>query len=630
MTLDDGSGSKSLLFRIWKSTMNKKNTSADDASSGETESIDKIFALDKKVEENPAEEEVAEDEVAEDVDTPDEEVLVVPGGAGSPDGMMVSTVGNHPRSDIMKVKINYLEAMRRGMGRKEIPENLEAFFSDFTLDEGEPNRLEKIFLREVQQTAKIVMEMGEPPEQSGGEQPEAEEPEKLVVNAQVCVKVPLDNMSAWIFVFPPLNGGKDITEELVMEALNVSGVKFGIEQALIKQIVGQRLYMKLAVVAVGKQAIDGVDGTIVDHFPRIERNKFAEMEDADERNVDYKDLNWLHQIAIGDIICDITMPLEGENGMMVTGELIKARKPENFTLPSGENVLLNNEKTTLYSKIDGTLFYENGKFHIKDVLNIMSDVDLTVGNINTIGNVVISGDVLSGFSVKATGNINIRGMVGNSTIIAGGNIKIGMGVRGNGEALLESGETINCVYMENCTARARGIIESGSIINCNVISDDSVISKNIVGGSITALNKITANTIGNQQRRQAVFNLGITQQTLKEKTFLTDQIEVLENALSQGKKNIRFLMSKKRKDSKDEIRKVELTAEAEAQEKLFDEYTRRLEEIQAVIDGFSDCELTANIIYPPVTVMIRSDALVIDREESMCRIRTDNGEITMY
>lgn len=143
--MDDGSGSKSLLFRIWKSTMNKKNTSADDASSGEVESIDKIFELDKNPAENPAEEEVIEDEVTEDeaVDVPAEEALIVSGGAGAPDGMMASTAASHVRSDIMKVKINYLEAMRRGMGIKEIPENLEGFFSDFTLSSEEPNRLEK-------------------------------------------------------------------------------------------------------------------------------------------------------------------------------------------------------------------------------------------------------------------------------------------------------------------------------------------------------------------------------------------------------------------------------------------------------------------------------------------------------
>lgn len=553
----------------------------------------------------------------------------------------------HNPEDLMEPKNNYLEALRVGATLRQLEEfeasgeEHPAYFSDFIYGEIQADEDKKAFLRELQQTARTILEMRrnqeEEEDRANWEAQESDEDkdgqEESVkaepVNGHVCIKVTDDGMRAWLFAFPPENGGKDITEELVLNALNECRILHGKDETLIKRVVYQLIYLKLVEVACGTAPIDGTDGYVTDHFPRAERNSFEGTEDMEGQSIDFKKLNWLHPVNANDIICDIVVQVESQEGRRVTGQMVKGRYVEKVVIPSGMNTVVNPDKTALLAKLDGTLYFEGGRFHVKDVLNIMSDVDLTVGNIDTVGNVEIKGDVLSGFTVRATGDINIRGMVGNSTIIAGGNIKINMGIRGCGESLIQCGGNMDCVYIENCTVRAQGTVTASSIINSDVSSDDEITAHNIVGGIASALTRITAKSIGNNQHRSTTFYLGITQETLQERTNLEERARVLEPELAKVTKSMRFLLNKRRLGDRETAQLEQMKELSENLEAEAKEVEQALAAIQERINEFSECELQAQAIYPPVTVTIRSDVAVIEREMSMCRIWSENGEIKM-
>ncbi|MEG0564698.1 MAG: FapA family protein, partial [Hungatella sp.] len=551
----------------------------------------------------------------------------------------VEEIAHTSLTDVMDARGNYLEALRCHVFLDELPEGREAYYSNFVLSGQEPEEKQKEFIRELQSTARDCLKVREQQKLYEEAQAKKTEEEKTAeeekpeveikpLNAQIGVKISSDRMFAWVFAFPPEHGGKEISPDLIHEALAECGVVSGINEEALRQITVKKAYLKLVTVAEGKPEVDGIDGQVLDHFPRVSRSTFGEQEEQADQTVNYKNLNWLHHIITDEVICDIVYPVSAIDGYDVMGKTLRGRIAKPVILPSGSNTRLTEDKLQLVSKLDGTIFYEDNKFHVKDVLNILSDVDLSVGNIDTVGHLEVKGDVLSGFTIQATGNVNIRGMVGNSTVVAGGDIKVGMGVRGCGNALLNAGGNIQSHYIENCTVKARGSINSGSIINCDLVSDGSIECKTIVGGNISALRQIHVKTVGNSQRRQTTFSLGVTQELMQEKKDLECRIKEAETLMERLVKDMRFLQSKKTRSAEEEKLLWEQAMEQASYQAVKTQCAKHLEEINAGIQDFSECELTIGMLYPPVTVTINRDTMVLDEgERAMCRIWSEDGEI---
>ena len=68
--------------------------------------------------------------------------------------------------------------------------------------------------------------------------------------------------------------------------------------------------------------------------------------------------------------------------------------------------------------ISGHVILENDKIFVSNVLELVN-VDNSTGDIDYEGDVVVNGNVLAGFTVKATGDITVSGIVEGATVIAG-------------------------------------------------------------------------------------------------------------------------------------------------------------------------------------------------------------------
>lgn len=70
------------------------------------------------------------------------------------------------------------------------------------------------------------------------------------------------------------------------------------------------------------------------------------------------------------------------------------------------------------SQVSGHVILENDKIFVSNVLELVN-VDNSTGDIDYEGDVVVKGNVLAGFTVKATGDITVSGIVEGATVIAG-------------------------------------------------------------------------------------------------------------------------------------------------------------------------------------------------------------------
>ena len=448
--------------------------------------------------------------------------------------------------------------------------------------------------------------------------------------AQAYLYITKDRMAAWFYVIPPFNDGPDITEEDLKTVLNQEHVSTGILDESLKSIIENKVYGQTVLVAKGILARNGIDGSIKDHFKRDLKLEFKEDENG---SVDYKKLNNIQSVREGEVISSITLAVPGENGITITGQSYPCTiRGTDVSVPVGRNTALTEDRTLLISQKTGHVTFVNGKFQVDPILQINGNIDNSTGNLNYDGDILITGDVRNGFSVKATGRIDIRGSVEGAQITAQGSITIASGMSGNGRGTLTSDSDVKCRYLEHCTVTAKGNVYAESIINSKIESGQDIIVTSgmgvIIGGTILASNSINARIIGSKVRRLVTeLIIANVPKNVEESARLTRELEQLHHNMSEVRKNITYLETTQRQDKQqllDNLKQASAYLNLREQE-----ITNRLNEITATDleqSGIIQCQQ----LLPVVRIRIGSSSLLVQDEYSRSIIyRNNEGEVTI-
>lgn len=470
-----------------------------------------------------------------------------------------------------------------------------------------PNREQRKWFKSIEQETKALRQY-DPPKEIEGDEDTEEEPQEAPspADAVVMVRVTSDKMAAYIFLLPPVHGGADMDFDTLMESLGANNVLFNIDEDKLKHVCDSRRYLRLIQVAEGELPIDGKDGEIVDHF---RRELEIQLTVKDDNTIDYKDLGWLQSVLVDDIICDIIPPTEAIPGHNVIGGEIRGKDGRKANVPNGQNTAINQEGTALVATIDGAISFANGRFRVDPLVIIKGDIEVATGNLDVVGDVLIYGDVREGYNVKATGNITVQGMVEGAILTSGGNIQVGRGMNGNSQGSMTAKGDVLCKFLENVTVTAGGKIICDTIINSDISSDDAIIAKtgrgSIIGGSLTALQRIEAKTIGNQSNRSIDIHMGSTSAFLREKQQNEEQIEKTEAEIEGKEKNILFL-SRYEDTLNPEDAKVldDLRLGLSVQRMQLANLKRQVVVLEKRQQDNGECRLKAETIYPPVSITI--------------------------
>ncbi|WP_312430444.1 DUF342 domain-containing protein [Lacrimispora sp.] len=448
--------------------------------------------------------------------------------------------------------------------------------------------------------------------------------------AQAYLYVSKDRMAAWFYVIPPFNDGQDIKEEDLKSILNQEHVSIGIMEESLKSIVENKVYGQTVLIAKGILARNGIDGSIKDHYKRDLKIEFIEDENG---SVDYKNLNNIQSVKEGEAISSITLAVPGENGMTITGQPYPCPiKGTDVQVPVGRNTKLTEDRTQLVSQKSGHVTFVNGKFQVDPILKINGDIDNSTGNLDYDGDILITGDVRNGFSVKANGRIDIRGSVEGAQITAQGSITIASGMSGNGRGTLTSDADIKCRYLEHCTVTAKGNVYAESIINSKIESGQDIVVTSgmgvIIGGTLLAANTINARVIGSKVRRLVTeLIIANVPRNVEESARLARELEQLHHNMSEVRKNITYLETAQRQDRQlllDDLKQASTYLNLREQE-----ITNRLEEITA-IDKEQSGIIQCHQLLPVVRIRIGSSSLLVQEEYSRSIVyKNSEGEITI-
>lgn len=448
---------------------------------------------------------------------------------------------------------------------------------------------------------------------------------KTAMNANAFIHVSKTRLHAWIMVVPPINGGADISEDIIKKLLSDNNVVNGINESLITEICNEKKYFRFFEIAKGEYAVNGIDGYIVDKFPRENNINIREDEKG---NLNYKELNNVRSVHHGEVICEVYYPIEGIDGKRVDGKPIIAVKGKQPKIPNGKNVVFNEDKSLLIADKDGELLFKDGLFMVNELLTIENDVDNASGNINFAGNVLIKGDVREGFSVKAEGNITINGTAEGATLEAKGDINITHGMNGGGKGIIKAGGNIKCIFLENCNAYAKGVVNVDQVMYSEVSSSDSVIISgkkgSVTGGKIIAAKTITANVIGaaNNSYLKTDIVLGCSPDMIKQQITLNHNLKEVSEKLFKLNQDITYIEENIDHMPGERIKKLDqfkvqknfMSMQKESLEKKLETLTNEMEETTKA------CKFKCKTLNPIINFKIGENNYTLDKTLQDCTL----------
>lgn len=350
-----------------------------------------------------------------------------------------------------------------------------------------------------------------------------------------------DNMSATLLLRKPVDTETSYTYDELMRELSYAGVKMGIDDSQVHRMVEDCVYDVTVVVAQGKPVEDGEDGYYKFEFETDLKAKPSVREDG---SVDYYNIKFYEKVSEGDKLAQYYPPTKGVFGFNVKGKLLTPKQGKPKSPLRGKNFTVSEDGNTYYAAIDGKVEYCNYDLKVVNVLDITGDVGLNVGNIDFNGDVNITGNVITGVTIHAMGNIYIGGYVEGAVIKSHKDIVLNKGVNANGIGRIEAKGSVSARFFENAIIFAEGNVNAGYILNSNILSMGKVIVSGnrgtIHGGEVTGVMGIETTSVGNASYAPTNLRIGVTKKLrmdyaniivrIKE---IDSQIEMYEGALNK-------------------------------------------------------------------------------------------------
>jgi uncharacterized protein len=357
---------------------------------------------------------------------------------------------------------------------------------------------------------------------------------KMIARDGKCkVQASNDNMQAYLVIDPPFGEGKWPTLDDAKEALRADSICYGVIDEAVEEVVVNRR-IKPVLVAKGKPPVDGVDSEINYLFETgVFRKAF--IEDRLGR-VDYRQVQTVQDVVVGQVIAQKIPATPGEVGFDVRGQETPGVPGKDKQIKLGKNVAWSEDNLKIYSTINGEPVLVSGRLSVHPLHELKGDVNFDTGNISFAGNLVIRGNVQSGFKVETDGDITIYGNVDTAEIRAGGNLFIQGGVSGMDKAEINCSGDLSAKYIEHATVNCEGSVTvKEAIMHCQINADSKVLVEGgkglIVGGLVRAGEEISAKLIGSKLGTITELEVGVQPKTKLE-------LQELESEIKQNKDNL--------------------------------------------------------------------------------------------
>lgn len=446
-------------------------------------------------------------------------------------------------------------------------------------------------------------------------------------DACVQIDISVDKQSACATLIPA-QGGETLSQEILSSSIKAHELHEDcIDPLAFDTLVASQAGEKITIA----RAIPPGKSSPCRFEPLIQEEASVTPSENTDGSVDHKNIHNFIVVDQGQPLLRRIPAIIGKSGTDVLGAEIPAEVFNDLPFPKNmEGVEVDAEdEHLLKATISGHPVFTTDGVMVDPVLQLPC-VNMQSGNINFSGSVMVKGDVESGFTVKATSDIVVKGTVLKATIIAGGSVQVSEGIIGadtdaNGEPITESSQGEN--YTTQVTAakdiHAKFItlsnIQCGGDIDANEYLLNSLVQAKgfirlgqtggkgfIIGGHTHADKGITAKVLGSEAYVSTPVSAGRCPQA--------------QTQLNQNNSEHEKLLQKKA-DVTDSIGSLSETNDASERENLKTELVdidRKLSEMQhkqknimTAISSMKNARVTiTQTLYPNVKISINGSEIV--------------------
>lgn len=443
-----------------------------------------------------------------------------------------------------------------------------------------------------------------------------------------------DSMTVTARFYPPSETGQRMTMDEFLKDMEFKKIVYGLDKELLKNHFQKGEYCKDLVVAQGKQPRHGKDAEIKYFFNTDPHAVPTLKEDG---SVDFFNLNTINHCKKGELLAQIIPEDKGTPGINVAGVRIKPRAVKKAALKFGKNVALSQDRMSITSEVNGCVTLVDGQVFVTDLYEV-ENVDNSTGNIDFEGSVQVNGNVCSGFSLKAKGNVIVRGVVEGAAVCAGGDIVITRGMNGMNKGTLEAGGNIIAKFLENATASADGYVSAESILHSRVSAGSEITVTGrrgfITGGHVCAGIKISAKNLGANMGASTVVEVGVNPKVKEEYQTLQDDLLEIQKVIKKTQPILTSFAEKRAQGvqfSPEQVKYIRsLVLQTEAKKKELEEKNVKWEALHAAFEGQNDASVEVmGEAFPGTVIVIKDVSMSLRSSYQHCRFKRIGGEVRM-
>lgn len=443
------------------------------------------------------------------------------------------------------------------------------------------------------------------------------------------ITVDKNDMFAKMILSSPTNKGRLPEVSEIIIGLKAYSIVYGIKEEYIEEAINNNIFHVPVTIAEGTIPVKGQDTHIEYNFATGDDTLKAAV--RPDGSVDFKELNLIQNVFKDSVLAVIHPATKGIEGTTIKGVKISTTDGNTVEWSLGSNVYISSDKTQVLATCAGQVYLKGKQICVDPALEIPSDVDLSIGNIDFLGNVIIKGGISDGFSVISGGNIEVHGHIGKCFIHAEGNIIAHQGIQGKDETQVECKGDLYANFIERSNINVGGnLIITKALLHSNVICDQGIYligNKRaiIAGGDIKAQHEIYASQIGAESYIETHVEVGYSKKTLKENATIMKIIETQKGQKTELEGQLSFVSDDPRKYESIKKSITSINNQIQRNEQTLEKNKILLRNLQKQVT------ITAGKSFMPgVKMKIGATVLDINAEHSSGTLyKTDTDQITI-
>lgn len=459
---------------------------------------------------------------------------------------------------------------------------------------------------------------------------------EIIPESEKCVvRVQGNGERAFACFYPPTTGGASLTEEDIISDLQHAGICHGIRKKAIAHFLNHHEYLRDYFIAEATLPVQGYNAKIQYFF---DINTTARPKLNEDGSVDFHQLGNIKTVHEGDKLATLKPAYRGKAGISVLGKPLPPKKVKNRVLRFGRNIRLSEDKCHIYSEVSGHVTLVDDMVMVSDIYHVPANVDSSTGDIDYKGTVEVTGNVNTGFAIKAEGDIIVNGVVEGATLISGGNIVLKRGMQGMDRGILEAEGSITAKFLENCKVKCKGTLKADAVLHSEVSCRgkvDILGRKGLLnGGSLSTYADVHVTTLGSTMGAATKIEIISDKDLIIRTNELKDEIDEIKEMFAKIDRVIASVKEQLADNQEISPEQKEYLKLMTVQKPILAKKMRGMREereklLERIEKNKNSCIRVEGVVYSGVEVMVKDVRKIQHEQVSHCRFVRDGADVRM-